>query len=248
MFPIRAIHQIEMTSRCNLRCKYCAHPKMERPKVDMDDRTYAKSLWWASQLHGRELNLAGIGESTMHPEFVRNVFLAREAVGPDTQLSLATNGLLMTPEMARAIAPTGIRVWVSLHRPERAGFAVEALKAAGILVAVSADAAIEAVNWAGQVDWFVSTSQKGTECPWVKPGKVFILADGRVARCCFDATAEDVLGTVDDDLLTLSTSPYKLCASCHHDVGIPIPTHVYDLRRNEAPVNYRQNLGGTSVP
>ena len=71
MFPIRAIHQIEMTSRCNLRCRYCAHPTMARVKADMDDATFAKALLWARQLPSHELNLAGIGESTMHPEFVR---------------------------------------------------------------------------------------------------------------------------------------------------------------------------------
>lgn len=250
MFPVRAIHQIEMTSRCNLRCKYCAHPKMVRPKIDMDDVTYAKALLWARQLPGDELNLAGIGESTMHPEFVRNVFLAREAVGPDVPLILATNGLLMTRELALAIAPTHIRVWVSLHRPEKAGPAVEALKSAGIIAGVSADAAVEAVDWAGQVDWFVSTRQKGLKCPWVKPGRVFVMADGRVARCCFDATAEDIIGHVDDDLTLMQTAPYKLCASCHLDVGVPLPAaKLRDIPiKLEAQVAYRMNSGGTSVP
>jgi len=195
---------------------------MERPKIDMDDLTYAKALLWARQMPGPELNLAGIGESTMHPEFVRNVFLAREAIGPDVPLILATNGLLMTREMAMAIAPTRIRVWVSLHRPEKAGPAIEALKAAGIIAGVSADASVEAVDWAGQVDWFVSTHQKGLPCPWVKNGRVFVLADGRLARCCFDATADDIIGTLDDDVPSLQTAPYKLCSSCHLDVGVPI--------------------------
>lgn len=250
MFPIRAVHQIEMTSRCNLRCRYCTHPTMARAKIDMDDLTYAKALLWARQMPGDELNLAGIGESTMHPEFVRNVFLAREAVGPDVRLVLATNGLLMTRELAMALKPTGIWVWVSLHRPERAGPAIENLKAAGLLHGVSADAAIDSVDWAGQVKWHVSTRQKGEPCPWVKPGRVFILSDGRVARCCFDATADDVIGTVDDDLTTLQTAPYKLCASCHLDVGVPLPpAKLQDIPiKLEAQVAYRHVTGGTSVP
>lgn len=250
MYPVRAIHQIEMTSRCNLRCRYCTHPTMIRSKQDMDDLTYAKALLWARQLPGHELNLAGIGESTMHPEFVRNVFLAREAVGDNVALILATNGLLMTREMALAIAPTRIRVWVSLHRPEKAGPAVEALKEAGIIAGISCDAAIESVDWAGQVKWHVSTHQKGLPCPWIKPGRVFILADGRVARCCFDATADDIIGTVDDDLASLQTAPYKLCHSCHLDVGVPLPPA--KLReipvKLEAQVAYRHVAGGTSVP
>jgi hypothetical protein len=246
MFPVRAIHQIEMTSRCNLRCRYCAHPKMARPKIDMDDLTYAKALLWARRMPGNELNLAGIGESTMHPEFVRNVFLAREAVGDNVPLILATNGLLMTRELAMEIAPTRIRVWVSLHRPEKAGPAIEALKSAGIIAGVSADASVEAVDWAGQVDWFVSTRQKGEPCPWIKPGRVFVLADGRLARCCFDATADDILGTLDDDIPSLQTAPYKLCHSCHLDVGVPLPPA--KLReipiKLEAQVAYRHVAGG----
>lgn len=250
MFPIRAIHQIEMTSRCNLRCRYCTHPTMARAKIDMDDATFAKALLWARQMPSHELNLAGIGESTMHPEFVRNVFLAREAIGPGVPLVLATNGLLMTPELARAIAPSHIRVWVSLHRPEKAGPAIEALKAVGILWGVSADPSIDSVDWAGQVKWHVSTRQKGQPCQWVKPGRVFILSDGRVARCCFDAQADDVIGTVDDDLSSLETAPYKLCRSCHHDVGVPIPSaKLADIPiKLEAQVAYRHVAGGTSVP
>lgn len=215
-YPIRGIHQIEMTSRCNLACRYCAHPKMKRSKQDIDETIYVKSLEWARHFGTGELNLAGIGESTMHPDFVRFVFMARAAIGWDRDLILATNGLLMTPELAREIAPTKMRVWVSLHRPEKAGPAVEALSSAGILAGVSADPSVSSVNWAGQVKWHVSTPMKGSPCPWVQPGRVFVLSDGRIARCCFDAKADDVLGSVDDNLSKMYTSAYSLCATCHH--------------------------------
>lgn len=256
MFPIRAIHQIEMTSRCNLACKYCVHPKMPRAKQDMDDATFAKALLWAKHFGGAELNLAGIGESTMHPEFVRNVHIARDAVGPDVRLVLATNGLLMTHDLARAIAPARPMIWVSMHRPEKAGLAIHALQEVQnevgyqLLFGVSADSNIDAVDWAGQVKWFVSTQQKGTPCQWVKPGRVFVMSDGRVSRCCFDATATDIIGTVDDDLTQLQTRPYKLCATCHHDVGAPIPSAKLAgiPVKLEAQVAYRQVAGGTSVP
>jgi hypothetical protein len=179
MLPIRAIHQIEMTSRCQLRCKYCTHPKMPRPKMDMDDATYRKALDWAKFFQQRrphpELNLAGIGESTLHPEFVRNVHWAREAVGPYVNLVLATNGLLMTDELALAIAPARPMVWVSLHRPERAGPAVEALKHAGIFCGTSSDPSLAAVDWAGQVKWHVS-APKGAPCPWIQNSMVMVMA------------------------------------------------------------------------
>ncbi|MEY4942832.1 MAG: Radical superfamily [Planctomycetota bacterium] len=225
-FPVIGVHQIEMTSECNLRCRYCVHPTMARPKQHMDDLTYRQTLAQVSLLikrqdrRQRELNLAGIGESTMHPDFVRNVFLAREAVGLSVELIIATNGLLMTPAMAMAIKAARPRVWVSLHRPEKAGPAVEALKAAGILAGVSADPSVSSVNWAGQVKWHVSTPIKGSACPWVPKGMVFVMADGRVTRCCFDGVGSDTLGTVWDDLCAMHTSAFSLCDSCHHNVTV----------------------------
>lgn len=225
-FPLTNIHQIEITSRCNLRCRYCVHPKMPRAKIDMDEATFVRSLMWVQHYRWRntqgELNLAGIGESTMHAEFVRYVFMAREALGPERPLVLATNGLLMTDELAREIAPSGIKVWVSLHRPERAGPAVEALRRAGILSGVSADPSIAATDWAGQVQWHRSVPQ-GRPCPWVRGGWVMVMSDGRVTRCCFDGTGVGVLGDVHSNLDLIETSPYVLCRTCDQDVGVPFP-------------------------
>jgi hypothetical protein len=132
-------------------------------------------------------------------------------------LVLATNGLLMTDEMAKAIAPAKPSVWVSLHRPEKAGLAVEALRRAGILSGVSADPSVAAVDWAGQVKWHVS-APKGATCPWIKSSLVMVMSDGRVTRCCFDSTGEGVIATVDDDLAKHATSPWHLCATCHLSV------------------------------
>lgn len=223
-FAIRVIHQIEMTSECNLRCKYCTHPNLGRPKIHMSAEVYAKALKWASYFAKRnrppELNLAGIGESTMHPEFVRNVYLAREAVGERVELIITTNGLLVDDKLAAALVGAHPRVFVSAHRPERAGLAIEALRKVGLLAGVSFDPSVAAVDWAGQVKWFVS-APKGSPCPWVSSGRAFVMSDGRVSRCCFDSDGRGVFATLDDDLLKFATSPYSLCKTCHHDVGVP---------------------------
>jgi len=228
MFALRDVHQIEMTSHCNLRCKYCPSPHLARPKLHMSEAHYRRALGWVKyfRLKGTqgELNLAGIGESTMHPEFVRNVFLAREAVGEGHRMLFATNGLLMDDAMARALAPAKPLVWVSLHRPERAGPAVEALKRAGLLVGVSSDPSTSSIDWAGQVDWHVSAPSRA--CAWVKGGWAFVMADGRVSHCCLDATGEGVFAHIDDDLTRHETSPYSLCRGCDQDVGVPIPDSV----------------------
>lgn len=222
MFALREIHQIEITSRCNLRCRYCPSPHLPRPKVDMDEATYLRTLHWVrhfvAQRTQGELNLAGIGESTLHPDFVRWVFLAREALGWGQELVIATNGLLITDELARALVPSRIKIWVSLHRPEKAGPAVEILKKYHLLSGISADPSLSSIDWAGQVKWHVSAQRR--KCAWVVNGWSFILSDGSVSRCCLDASGVGVFAHVNDDLTTAETSPYVLCRTCDQDVGV----------------------------
>ena len=215
--PITTLHQIEMTSICNLRCGYCTWPTMPRPKMHMTRETYMKAIGWVRHFVRKgtqgELNLAGIGESTLHPNFVEFVGIAREAVGPDIPIVLATNGLAMTDAMARALVPYNTRIWVSLHRPEKAGPAIEILKRHGLLNGVSADPSIASIDWAGQVEYHVSAPP--SVCDWLKTGWAMVMADGRIATCCLDATGAGVVGTVDDDPDSIRIQPYDLCRGCH---------------------------------
>ncbi len=223
MFKVRDLHQIEMTSHCNLACKYCPSRSLPRPKLHMSEEHFLKALQvvkvFKERGTQRELNLAGIGESTMHPQFARFVNLAREVLGEDFGLVFATNGLLMTDALAAAIAPARPVVFVSLHRPEKAGLAVEVLKKYNLIAGVSIDAAVASTNWAGQVKWHVS-APAGRQCQWVRGGKAFMLADGRLSRCAYDATGGGVIGHIDDDIDTLQTSPWSLCKTCDQEVGV----------------------------
>jgi len=223
VFLVRDLHQIEMTSHCNLRCQYCPSRHLPRPKLHMSEDHFMKALAAVTIFRDRgtqsELNLAGIGESTMHPEFVRFINLARETLGPNIKLVFATNGLLVNEQLAAAIAPANPVVFVSLHRPEKAGPAVEALRKYGLIAGVSADPSIASTNWAGQVKWHVS-APAGRQCQWVKGGKAFMLADGRLSRCAYDATGNGVFGHIDDDITVMKTSPWSLCATCDQEVGV----------------------------
>lgn len=234
---VRALHQIEITSRCNLRCVYCPSPKLGRPKVDMDRHVFAQALRHAAhhvEHDGQnELNLAGIGESTIHPDFVYYVGLARAAVGDDVKLIFATNGVLpktWAPELedyserarllALALSPFRPEIWVSLHRPELAALAARAYQDMGLLGGVSVDPSINSMDWAGQVKWPVRQVAAEMPCQWLREGKAFALADGRVSTCCYDATGEGVIGLVSMTPGTIETSPWKLCKSCDQTIGV----------------------------
>lgn len=225
MFALREIHQIEVTSRCNLKCVYCPSYKLPRPKVDMAWEDFELALTWAKFFKDRgtqgELNMAGIGESTLHPRFVEMLARARKVLGDDQVILFATNGLLITEKLVKELLPIGPRVYVSMHRPEKAGPAAHLLNRYGMLYGMSQDPALQSTDWAGQVKWDV-TVQKGRPCHWVRGGKAFVMADGRISRCAFDASGIGVFGTVRDDLSRLATSPYKLCVTCDQDVGVPM--------------------------
>lgn len=223
-YPVRSLHQIEMTSNCNLACKYCVHKKMPRPKQEMDHETFLKALEVAARFVRAgtqfELNLAGIGESTIHPRFVEYVHLAREAIGWQCRLVLSTNGVALTEDMVRRIAPSQILVWVSPHRPEKAASAINALAKYDLLQGLSEGAWTASVDWAGQVDWPVTAGTKNSPCPWLPNGRVTIFSDGRASTCCFDSDGRGVVGTLDQLYAgeELYVEAYDLCSKCHHAV------------------------------
>lgn len=229
-FPRRvtAIRQIEITSRCQLRCSYCPSPQIMkgempgRPALDMTRATFERALAWVSEFVRAgtqpELNLAGIGESTLHPEFADFVRLARGAAGPNLRLILATNGLIANEELAELFACERVEVWVSLHRPERAALAVEIYRRAKVLGGVSSDPSLNANDWGGQVKWH-NSPDNALPCLWLRDGHVMVLADGRTTACCLDATGAGVIGHV-DNLNVSPTKPFTLCKTCHHVIGV----------------------------
>ncbi len=231
--PVTRIHQIEMTSHCNLRCVYCTSPNLGREKLDMEEGVFMRALEhvrYSVRHHAQaELNLAGIGESTIHPRFVEFVGLARKAVDDaasyigvsanTVRLLLATNGVALTEEMVAATKPFNLRYYVSMHRPEKAGPAIELCRKYDCLDGASADPSLASINWAGQVKWHVS-AEPNRPCNWIRDGMAFVMADGRVSTCCLDASGAGVIGHVNDNIGSFKTKPYSLCKSCDQEIGI----------------------------
>lgn len=226
--PVRDIHQIEITTRCNLRCHYCPHyPELPRLKVDMLRETWVRALEVVASFCRRgtqtELSLTGIGESLLHPDFVKMVHEAREAIGPHRQLTLTTNGLLLDDAMCEAIKHAAPRLFVSLHRPEKAAFAVAAARRHGILAGTNEAFALSAFDWAGyQKNWHELVSAPKIKCDYLLRGWGVILVDGRVATCCLDADGSSSVGSIfdgDDFMLKPWESAKGAgCKACHMEV------------------------------
>lgn len=217
---ITQIHQIEVTTRCNLTCKYCPHPKMKRPKEDMEWSTFLKAMELVKQFSDKgtqgELSFTGIGESTMHPRFPEMLRLARMML-PHNDIVFSTNGLpTFTEHVAQTCKENGIGVFISLHRPEVAGKTLELCKKYGIARQINTSAATSSFDWAGQVDWFVSAPK--IACAYLRDGWGVILFNGKITSCCIDSEEKGVIGDVDTPFSELMIQPYELCKSCHMEV------------------------------
>lgn len=253
--PFTEVRAVELTSKCNLRCQYCpiGAKTMLRPMMDMTEDTFTSVLAWVRHFVKQgtqgELNLAGIGESTLHPQLIPWAVRAREVIGPDRMLFFTTNGLAFTEAMAIELQKIDCKVGVSAHRPEKATAAALLAKKYGLLHGVSNDPMLASINWAGQVDWPVQVSRAEFSCDWLRKGMAFVMADGNVSHCCLDASGVGVVGSV--KLLHSYTSrtageirafeapeatqPSKLCRGCHHRIAL-VPGLVQELVGREGDV------------
>lgn len=229
--PLQSIHAIELTSRCNLKCSYCPSPVLPRPKLDMDRATFDDVLGLIERFivagtQDAEVNVTGIGESTLHPllpEFLRDL---RGVVGDECRIFMPTNGVNVPPELVEAIAPYRPEVHVSLHTTmAKVAPAIVQLKRHGLYARTATSVVDEPISWAGQVRW--PDGAKVTPCPWILGAQCIVLSDGRLSHCCLDASGEGVFSTAYEALRALRSgfdvrmSTSKLCRTCHHSLDVP---------------------------
>jgi len=165
-----------------------------------------------------EVNLFGVGESTMNPNLVKMVEYARNRLPIRQKLHLNTNGILMTPELAKELKKARIsEIDVTYHGNARVtANTIRILMAEGIAGQLSVDPVTRPNNWAGQVDWL--EPDYSYPCPWLGRGQAMVMSDGNVTRCCIDAFATGLMGTIFDDLTEMVIESFDLCYSCHQTI------------------------------
>jgi len=105
-FP--ALLQVEITTRCNMRCAMCVKSAegCNIPEMHMPMELFTNI---ASVLpHCRGLALNGIGEPLLHPQLPEMAAFARERMPRDAWLGFQSNGLLLTPDLAGRLAEAGV--------------------------------------------------------------------------------------------------------------------------------------------
>ena len=215
------LHQVEVSSECNLRCAYCLHPTMQRPKQHMTAEVWRDCLRWLAHFVNQgtqgELVLSGTGEPTLNPLLPEMARQARVILGPHRRLMTTTNGLAVTAELVEALKPSNISVYVSLHRPEKAEAAVYLLTRGGLLAEAVMDPVMGPNSWAGQVDWPDRINAGGLArpvCPWLSRGWLFVASDGRQYTCCYANGDTPVLGSVTDPVQNVTPAPWRVCDAC----------------------------------
>lgn len=235
--PEKQIVAIELTNLCNLKCRHCPQGKLNVPQGFMDENTFRQCL---SHCSGH-LGLNWRGESTMHPELVRFLEVARHH-NPALKLGLHTNGLLLTEGTFGQMVDAGLE-WmrVSLHsRQSCVNFRElqkwNAKRGGPVLVAADVDTTdeylaavsmgftpdmlceVEIANWAGYLTGYRKVHEDveayAQACPWVSDNLFVVAWNGAVNGCCWDYEMRHSLGHVRDFDVIQHTPPYELCASC----------------------------------
>ncbi len=103
---------IRITSRCNLKCRYCSYSGFANPEneqADMSRSTFQRILECAKELMPAEIHISG-GEPLLHPQWEEFLSQARELF----YVSMFSNGTLITPEVAQALKKHEVALAISL--------------------------------------------------------------------------------------------------------------------------------------
>jgi len=90
--------EVEVTNRCNFKCFMCIRNVWNVEPLDLDLGLYRKLAECFPNL--RKLVLYGFGEPFINPSFIEMLRIARSRLPEEGEVSINTNGSLLTPRIA----------------------------------------------------------------------------------------------------------------------------------------------------
>ena len=223
---ITTITNIETSAKCNLACQYCMsasqHKWRDTGLMDMDtfEATMKIVKKFVEAGTQREINLFGVGEPLLNENIIEMIKIARKT-SPLWPLHLNTNAFFLTKEVADKLRTSGINhIDITGHDHFHTAKGIKILRKAGIRFNLTYDFVISPNNWAGQVDWFPADYK--VICPWITRGQAFVMWNGDIVNCCFDAKKTNVLGNVKentfDQIKEICIKEFELCKNCHQRI------------------------------
>lgn len=106
---------IEITTRCNLKCRFCARAILKRPVSDMPYEMFCSILDLLP--HAYRITLVGLGEPLLHPHIADFI---SEAVSRGRRVALATNAMALDQTMSQELINSGLHsIAFSLDGPNQ---------------------------------------------------------------------------------------------------------------------------------
>lgn len=106
--PCPTSMKIELTSRCNLRCKYCAQPARSGAATDMDEALFERICTDAVAAGVKEIGLFYLGEPFMSPQRLVESIGWLKGVLNVPYVFITSNAVLATPELFDACIEAGL--------------------------------------------------------------------------------------------------------------------------------------------
>lgn len=97
------IANIEITTRCNLRCTYCARTIRGGTAEDMPMERFKTVIGLLP--HAYRITLVGLGETLLHPGVAD---LVAEATSQGRRVALVTNGMALSDDLSRQLLDAGL--------------------------------------------------------------------------------------------------------------------------------------------
>lgn len=97
------IANIEITTYCNLNCKFCARSRLKKANQHMPLNLFENILGLLPSIY--KIVLVGLGEPLIHPQIVDFVKYAKSQ---QKQVGLVTNGMLLKPQLSKELLQAGL--------------------------------------------------------------------------------------------------------------------------------------------